>query len=229
MSRPGYQRIDANVANITIVAVEFGGSGDAEAIRTEAAADNLGLVVQQADPRRSRTTSRVVEFDRDRIAFDRIDVDTIAERSGETAAGNACTYDDRIRTGFLDGVRGTIVPGRVPLQRDTVTRRHDAIDGSIAMNAHATPLADGGQLPGKFMNVTGRIGRSKKATVKLTMNCRFDGSHFLRRDRMALKTASLQERVDFAGVIEALAVTVDMKNATTLEIKIDSLTLGDRK
>ncbi|KPM88221.1 hypothetical protein AOR11_25045, partial [Vibrio alginolyticus] len=68
---PLHQRADAIGADIAVVAVELGGAGDAEAVITEATADQLGLVVEQADDGCRGAADFVGQVDGDRVALDR--------------------------------------------------------------------------------------------------------------------------------------------------------------
>jgi hypothetical protein len=187
LPRPSYQ----HVANIAIVAIEFGGAGDSEAIRSEPAANDLSRIVQQAYPRCARATCVVIQSDGDGIAFDRVDVDAVSHQSRETLAGDASTDNDRVGGGLLNGTGSTVLPVCPPVLYNTLSSRHYAIHHSIAIETHTTPLADKSQLAGKFVNVASRIRRSEEPTIEFALNSRFDAFHFLRGDRVALYAAPL--------------------------------------
>src|SRR5690606_40077710 len=87
------------------VAIELGGAGDPEAIIAQAAADQFGLVVEQADVRRRRAAELVGQVDGDGVALDRVDVHPVAKLPGQVAAGRPGTH--------LHGIKVlALVPGR---------------------------------------------------------------------------------------------------------------------
>src|SRR5919206_101370 len=73
-----------------------GRPGDAEAVGTQAAGDDLRGVVQDAHRRGGLAALRRVEVDRDRVALDRVDVQPVAEHGREPAARRPGADHDRV-------------------------------------------------------------------------------------------------------------------------------------
>src|SRR5215213_12017303 len=73
--RPVDEWLDATGTDIMVIAVEFRGAGDPQAVMAKAAGDNLRLVVEQAHHRRCGLALHVVEMDADRVTLDRIDIE----------------------------------------------------------------------------------------------------------------------------------------------------------
>src|SRR3954465_2191972 len=97
LSDPSCQRSDTIGADVAVEAVELCRPRDAKAILAQAAGDDLCRLVQQADLRRSSLALRRLEIDRDRIAFNRANVDAIAEHRRQPAAFNTGADDHAIR------------------------------------------------------------------------------------------------------------------------------------
>lgn len=68
-SRPVNQRLDAVLAYVAVYAVELCRSGDAKARNTQPAGNDLGAIIEQADPGRPFLAPLVVEVHGDRIAL----------------------------------------------------------------------------------------------------------------------------------------------------------------
>ena len=71
---------------VAVDAVEFRRAGNPETVGAEAAGDQLGGIVEQTDRGRGSLAEGIVEVDRDRLPFHRIDVDAVAQAFGEASA-----------------------------------------------------------------------------------------------------------------------------------------------
>lgn len=100
-ARPTYQRLDAISSNIGIQPINFRRSRHPEPISSKSTGDDLRVVIKQANPRRALLAVRIIEVDRYGVAFDRIDVDPIAQHGRELSAGDTRTDDNAVHRYLL--------------------------------------------------------------------------------------------------------------------------------
>ena len=180
---PVNQRANAVGANVFVETVELCRARNAKAIFAQAAGDQLGFIVEQADMRRTAAAVLIEQIDGDGIAFDGIDVDAIAQLAGQRAAGGAGADDHGIkasRHAFL-----------------LMAHRHAglfaiAADGQNFLSVqalHSQAFASGSQAAGELMDVAGGVAFGEVAAIEFARQRRLNGVHFLWRHGAALQPA----------------------------------------
>ncbi|MNS95579.1 hypothetical protein D3C72_1298460 [compost metagenome] len=213
------QRADAVGADVVVDAIEFRRARHPEPVFAEAAADQLGRVVEQADGRRGRAAGGVIQLHGDGIAFHGIHVHMVAQHGRHGTAGRARTDDDGIEQGAVLAHADAHLAVLARQRRDfhTITARHAQAHAGI------------GQAAGEFVDVARGIAVRVVAAVEVALQGRFDGAHFLRRDGAPLQAAPRQQARHAGRPLEAGLVTVDVQDAGAAVIEINLLCLRPRK
>ena len=94
---------------------------------------------------------------------------------------------------------------------------------------HPQAFAGLGQTKGEFVDVAGGVALCEIAAVVLALQCGFDGFHLVGRHGAARQAALGQQLGDFARVVKALFVTVDVQDAFALVVKLNALGFGPSK
>ncbi len=212
---PVAQRFDPVIANVEVVAIELGRSGDTETVLAQTAGHDLGLVIQQADPWGRRLAGFVIEVDGDRISFDRVDVHAVAQFGRDGPAADTCANHDTVKMLlFLAILAG-------PIQTDARAGVMDFGDLRFVMECHAEFFAAFAEFAGIAVNVTGEIGWGVEAANRFGFQSRFQLLDFGCGQFLPLKSAFVQHDVDAARVIEFGLLFVDMQNAAFLDVEFD--------
>ncbi len=217
---PLHQRADAIGADVTVVAVELCGAGDAETVVAQAAADQLGFVVQQADGRSRGAADLVGQVDGDRVALDRVDVHPVAELGCQCTAGGAGANHQAVELQPLvtanasEDHAGTFA-----------VAGHRLHVGTVAA-AHAKPLDGGGQAVGELVDITGGVAFGVVAAVVAASQGWLDGAHLLGRHAAPRQAAFGEQARNLSGMIEAGLVAVDVQDALLLQVEVDAFGFG---
>ena len=91
---------------------------------------------------------------------------------------------------------------------------------------HAHAFAGGGQATGELVNVAGRVAFGEIAAVELARQRGLNHMHFIGCDGAALQSALCQQLRDFARVLKACTVAVDVQDALLFQVEINAFTLS---
>eukprot|EP01136_Pigoraptor_vietnamica_P021553 Opistho-1_new@71843 len=209
---PVHQRPDAVGADVQVDAVELGRAGHAEAVHTEAAGHQLGLVVQQAHLRRGGLALFVVEHHGDGVALDRVHVEPVAELGAERAAVHAGADHHGVGVHHLPVVQRHLRGGTGAAHAGHRLAGHEL---------HAQARAGLAQAVGELVDVAGAVALGVVATEVVAPQRGLDGAHLLGRDGTARQAALGQQPGHLPRVLEAGAVAVDVQDALLLQVEID--------
>lgn len=163
---PFHKRAHAVIADVPVVAVEFGCSGDAEAVFAKAAGHDFGFVVQKADPRGRFPACFVVEFHGDGVALHRVDVDAVAEDFAELAAADTGADDDAIKGRIVAEFLGVL-----PCHDVAAVLLGDLGHIGVEVEVDALFAASLGQAPAVEVDVAGCVGGRVIAAVEVAFDC----------------------------------------------------------
>jgi len=186
---PVGQRGDAIGAYVFVGPVVFRGAGHTQAVFAQAAGHNLGLFVQQTDPGGCMLGFGRIQVHRDGVALDGINIDVVAQHTGQVAAAYASAHDQGVH-GQRMGVGICTFAGT---ELDTV--RWAAIntqDFGILQKLHAALGARIGQAAGVFVNIAGGVRGREETAVIGALQSRFDLMDFFVGNGTAFQTAFLQ-------------------------------------
>ena len=217
---PVHQRPDAISADVAVDAIELGGACHPEAVFTQTAGHQLGLIVQQADRGCGSAAGLVQQIHGDGIALDGVHIHPVAQLAGQSTAANTGTNHDAVIALLCDALG--------PFQFDTgfaaVAAHRQHVLAVLAVHAQAlTSLRQALREP---MNVSCGITLGVVAAVVATRQRGLDGRNLLWRHSPAFQASGGQQFRDASGVFKALAVTIDVQDAFAPVVKRNALGLS---
>ena len=208
----GRQRRDPAGADVAVEPRELRRARDPEPPLPEPRGDDLGAVVQKRHARRGGAGGRVLQAHGDRVAFDGIDVEPVAELRGEVARAHACAHHH------------AVVAHAVHL--DPALQRAKPAHLAAHLEGHAARLQPPGQARGEAVDVAGGIrGRPEPARGGRD-EPRLPLPHLLGRKLLAHEPTLGIERAHAAGVRHLPGGLVEVQDAAIGAVVIDPRARG---
>ncbi|MCY1525917.1 hypothetical protein D9M68_609180 [compost metagenome] len=224
LAGPVHERLHAFGPDVHVEAVELGRARDAEPV-AQPAGDDLGGFVEQAHAGRGGAACLVVQVHADGIAFDRVDVERVAQPLGELPAGGPGADDDGVGGFALARPRAAFARD---VQQVGAPLVDDVLDVGVQHEAHAPAFAGARQAAREFVDVAGGVRRRVEAAMAGRLQGGLDAARFGGGHRVAFQPAFLQQRVGAARGLETGGVVVDVQDAAALQVEVDAFLFGHR-